>query len=186
LIYLSTKRRRGLHMLFSSRSRLKIFTVLVSLLFAASLAGCGQQTTSGSVSDELEFTALVSDSGECSTYNFGDSISLKTEFINTAGKALNENSFSELQEQGYTAVFYQDNWESINGRVSTFEVKGYLVLGETINAGELGTMYLGFTRGEYESTFTEVTRIQILKGSKVLLESDVNIDLGSLCVDSRF
>jgi hypothetical protein len=161
---------------FPTESR-KIFLASISLVFMVALTGCGPQSSLESSTDELEFTSLISGSEECSSYPYGDSISLQTEFINTTAQPLNEDSFSQLQEQGYTAVFYQENWE-INGIV--------VISDETINAGELGTMYLGFTRGDLYEDFTEVTRIEVLKDSKVLLNTDVSIDLDSLCIDSKF
>ena len=158
-------------------SNKRIHFASVSLLLILALTGCGPQSSLESSADELEFTGLISGSEECSTYPYGDSISLQTEFINTTAQQLNEDSFSQLQEQGYRAAFFQNDYE-IDGFV--------LVVEDKIDAGQLGTMYLAFTRADLDEAFANVTRIQILKDNKVLLDSEVDIDLGALCPGSEY
>ena len=103
-------------------------------------------------------------------------MNLQAEFINTAGGLISQDSLPQLGEI-YSAVFYQD----------LDQIEGVLVPTEdTVSPGETGTMYLNFTRSEFQKNFRDVTRIEIHKGEKVLLASDVSIDLGSLCVDSKF
>ena len=161
---------------FPTESR-RIFLASISLVFMVAFTGCGPQSSLESSTDELEFTSLISGSEECFTYPYGDSISLQVEFINTTAQPLNEDSFSQLQEQGYRAAFFQNDYE-IDGFV--------LVVEDKIDAGQLGTMYLGFTRGDLDEAFANVTRIEILKDNKVLLDSEVDIDLGALCPDSEY
>ncbi len=151
----------------------KTFLSSASILLALALASCSADLSGG---DELEFTGLISGSEECFTYPFGDSVNLQAEFINTAGGLISQDSLPQLGET-YSAVFYQD----------LDQIEGVLVPTEdTVGPGETGTMYLNFTRSEFQKNFRDVTRIEILKGEKVLLASDVSIDLGSLCVDSTF
>lgn len=156
---------------------MRIKSISLAIIAALTLSGCGSEPSSISQSDELDITNLIPGTEECHTYNWGDSIYLQADFINTSGASLSAESNPQIWEQGYTASFYQDMWE----------IQGTVVISDaTIGPGEPGKMYVGFTRSEIQAGFSMVDRVEVLKDGKVLLDSNINVDLRSLCVDSKF